>query len=244
MLKSKINYFEYERRAFCLAFVFSVATFGCSPCFLAAQDKSVRPGINASFEKPTPSEFMEKFEVESREIFAKRNEIVSASKIEPEVTIADVGAGTGLFTRLFAKATGPKGKVIAVDIAPNFLDHIASTCKAEKLDNVSFQLCNQESCLLPPNSVDIVFVCDTYHHFEFPAKTMASISKALKPKGKLVLIDLHRIEGVSTEWAMKHVRASMETVEKEIRDSGFEQADAPEIGLKENYFIVYRKATP
>lgn len=72
---------------------------------------------------------------------------------------------------------------------------------------------------------------------------MASISKALRPKGKLILVDLHRIEGVSTEWAMKHVRADKETVEKEIKASGFEQVDAPEIGLKENYFVVYRKAT-
>ncbi len=235
---------QNKRQAIYLTLVFSFSTWCWSASDSLSQDKSVRPGINAPFEKPTPSEFLEKFEVESREIFSKRNEIVAATKIEPGVTIADVGAGTGLFTRLFAKATGPKGKVIAVDIAQNFLDHIDSTCKAEQLGNVSFQLCNQESCLLPPNSVDMVFVCDTYHHFEFPAKTLASISKALKPKGKLVLIDLHRIEGISTEWAMKHVRANKESVEKEISASGFKQVDAPEIGLKENYFVVYRKEMP
>ncbi len=208
----------------------------------SAQDRSVRPGINAPFEKPIPDEFLEKFEVESREIFAKRNEIIAAAKITPGSIVADVGAGTGLFTRLFATATGPKGKVIAVDIAQNFLDHIAARCKAEQIDNVSLQLCNQESCLLAPNSIDVAFVCDTYHHFEFPFKTTDSIYKALRPDGKLVLIDLHRKPGVSSDWAMKHVRADRETVEKEIASCGFVSMEEPDVGLKENYFIVYRKS--
>ncbi len=229
----------YKRLAVCLTLVFCFM-----PSFVgnsSAQEKSVRPGINAPFEKPTPSEFLEKFEVESREVFANRNEIVAASKIVPGMTIADIGAGTGLFTRLFAKAAGPNGKVIAVDIAQSFLDHILETCKPEKLSNVTTQLCNQESCLLAPNTIDMAFVCDTYHHFEFPFKTTASIFKALKPDGRLILIDMNRIPGVSSDWAMNHVRADRETVEKEIASCGFVQAETPELGLKENYFIVYRK---
>ncbi len=208
---------------------------------LPAQEKSVKPGINTPFEKPTPTEFREKFEVESREVFANRNAIVAASKVTPGMTIADIGAGTGLFTRLFAKAAGPNGKVIAVDIAQSFLDHILETCKPEKIANVTTQLCNQESCLLAPNSIDMAFVCDTYHHFEFPFKTTASIFKALKPDGRLILIDMHRIPGVSSDWTMNHVRADRETVEKEIASCGFVQAETPDLGLKENYFIVYRK---
>lgn len=233
-----INEFS-KRRAVCLtlAFCFTPNLF----LNLTAQEKSVRPGINDPFEKPTPSEFLEKFEVESREIFAKRNEIVAASKVAPGSVIADVGAGTGLFTRLFAKATGPTGGVVAVDIAQPFLDHITRTCHAEKIGNVTTQLCNQESCLLAPNSVDIVFICDTYHHFEYPFKSVASISKALKPDGKLVLIDLHRIPGVSSDWAMKHVRADRETVEKEIASCGFVKSEIPDVGLKENYFLIFKK---
>lgn len=230
-----------KRRTACLSLV-SFLMVPLSSSLSLAQESSVRPGINAPFEKPKPSEFLEKFEVESREIFAKRNEIVSAIQLTPGMSIADIGAGTGLFTRLLAKATGQNGKVVAVDIAQNFLDHIVDRCKSEKIGNVSTQLCNPESCLLAPNSVDLAFVCDTYHHFEFPFKTTASIFKALKPNGKLVLIDIHRIPGVSSEWAMNHVRADRETVEKEIATCGFVQAETPDVGLKENYFIVYRKA--
>ena len=203
----------------------------------------MRPGINTPFQKPTPSEFLEKFEVESREIFAKRNEIVAACQVSPGITIADVGAGTGLFTRLLAKATGPNGKVVAVDIAQSFLDHTIDSCNSAQISNVTTQLCNQESCLLAPNSVDMVFVCDTYHHFEFPFKTTTSILKALKPDGKLILIDFNRIPGVSSDWALNHVRADRETFEKEIGSCGFVRSETPDVGLKENYFIIFRKAT-
>ncbi len=235
-----MNFKQFNKRqVVCLTLVFCFGLDSFST--LIAQEKSVRPGINDPFEKPTPSEFLEKFEVESREIFAKRNAIVVASNVTPGSVIADIGAGTGLFTRLFAKATGPAGRVVAVDIAQPFLAHITSTCESEKIGNVTTQLCNQESCLLAPNSVDMAFVCDTFHHFEYPFKTAASIFKALKPDGKLVLIDLHRIAGVSSDWAMKHVRADQETVEKEIASCGFVKTESPDIGLKENYFIVYKK---
>ena len=231
-----------KRLAICLQLVFCFVPT-CFSKTAAAQDKSVRPGINAPFEKPTPSEFLGKFEVESREIFAKRNEIVSACKVMPGMTIADVGAGTGLFTRLLAKATGVKGNIVAVDIAQNFLDHIVESCKADKISNVTTQLCNQESCLLAPNSVELAFVCDTYHHFEYPFKTMTSIHKALKPNGRLVLIEIHRIPGVSSDWALTHLRADKQTFESEIVSCGFVQSETPEVGLKENYFTVFRKAT-
>ncbi len=233
-------YSFFKRQAVPLTLVFCLASLGLLNATVA-QESSVRPGINDPFQKPTPSEFLEKFEVESREIFAKRTQIVAAANVTPGSVVADIGAGTGLFTRLLAKATGPAGKVVAVDIAQSFLDHVAATCKAEQIQNVSLQLCNQESCLLAPNSIDVAFVCDTYHHFEFPFKTASSIFKALKADGKLVLIDLHRTEGVSSEWAMKHVRADRDTVQKEIASCGFVLSDSPDVGLKENYFLIFKK---
>src|SRR6185436_7098179 len=102
----------------------------------AAQEKSVKPGINDKFENPDAKEFVKAFEGESREIFTARKEIVKACKLGQGKVVGDVGAGTGLFTRLFAAEVGPKGKVYAVDIAQKFLDHIRKTCAAEKITNV------------------------------------------------------------------------------------------------------------
>src|SRR5689334_10876271 len=94
-----------------------------------AQEKSVRPGINKPFEDPDVKEFVGKFETESREIYARRKDILEKCKLKEGMSVADVGAGTGLFTRLFAEAVGKEGRVYAVDIAPKFVEHAEKTCK-------------------------------------------------------------------------------------------------------------------
>src|SRR5262245_17397316 len=109
--------------------VILLLVFGFAVSLSAAQDKSLRPCINKSFENPDVKDFIGKFEVESREVYTHRKEIVAACKLKPGMAVADVGAGTGLFTRLFAKEVGEKGKVYAVDIAPRFVEHIEKTCK-------------------------------------------------------------------------------------------------------------------
>src|SRR5438128_12546931 len=78
---------------------------------LAGQEKSVNPDINKKFQDPNVEEFVNTFEKNGREIFDKRKEIVEACKIKPGMAVADLGAGTGLFTRMFASAVGDKGKV-------------------------------------------------------------------------------------------------------------------------------------
>ena len=206
-----------------------------------AQEKSVRPGINKPFEDPDVKEFVGKFETESREVYAKRQEIVRACGLKPGLAVADVGAGTGLFTRLFARAVGPAGKVYAVDIAPRFVEHVEKTCKEAGLKNVQGVVCTPTSVELPENSVDLVFVCDTYHHFEFPQRTLASIHRALRPGGRIVLVDFHRIPGKSSLWILFHVRAGQEVFVKEIETAGFKQTGEEKF-LKENYLVRFVKA--
>jgi ubiquinone/menaquinone biosynthesis C-methylase UbiE len=208
-----------------------------------AQEKSVRPDINKPFQNPDVKAYLEKFEVESREIYTHRKDIVAACKLKPGTVIADIGAGTGLFTRLFAKEVGPKGKVFAVDIAKPFLEHIDKTCKDQEIKNVETVQCDQVSCKLPEKSIDVAFICDTYHHFEFPQKTMASIHRALKPGGQMIVIDFKRIDGKSSEFILKHVRAGQEVFTAEIRDAGFKQLDEIKM-LKENYFLRFERRDP
>lgn len=209
---------------------------------LPAQKKSVRPGINKSFKNPNVQTFIKRFERDGREPYDRRKEIVKACKLKPGMTVADVGAGTGLFTRLFSDTVGPKGKVYAVDIAKNFLKHINRMAKAEKRTNVTTVLCTQQSTNLPPNSVDIAFICDVYHHFEFPHKSMRSIHRALKPGGQVVLIDFHRIEGKSSKFVLGHVRAGKDVFVDEVKKAGFRVIEDRKDLLKENYFVRFAKA--
>ena len=128
-------------------------------------------------------------------MYAAREKVAAAVGLKPGMVVADVGAGTGLFTRLFAKAVGPTGQVYAVDIAPKFLEHVRATSRGAGLRNVTPVLCSPDSVDLPPAAVDVAFVCDTYHHFEFPERTLASLRRAIKPGGKLVVIDFVREPG-------------------------------------------------
>lgn len=206
----------------------------------SAQDKSVKPGINDSFKKGEVGDFVDRFERDGRDAYDHRDEILKACRIKPGMSVADIGAGTGLFTRQFARLVGPEGRVYAVDITEKFVTHIKKIAEDEKLTNVTGVLCTSESTKLPANSIDLAFVCDTYHHFEYPQKTLRSLHSALKPGGQLILIDFRRIKGVSSDWILNHVRADQETFTREIVGAGFRQVDEKDF-LKESYFVRFAK---
>ena len=205
---------------------------------------AVPKGINDNFKSPDldVDEWIERFEVESREVFAAKDEVLQACQLIPGQRIADVGAGTGFYSRLFAKRTGWDGWVYSVDIAPKFLQHIAKRATADGIENLTTVLGTDVSIRLPPESVDLVFVCDTYHHFESPAQSLASIYRALKPGGRLVIVDFDRIPGVSREWLLGHVRAGKEIVREEVVSAGFKYWDEVQIeAFEENYLLRFRK---
>ena len=147
-----------------------------------AQEKSVRPGINKRYETVEVAKVASEFEGEGRNIVEKKDAILAACQLKPGMCVADIGAGTGLFTRLIAAKVAP-GKVYAVDITKKFVDHILATCRKLKIENVTGVVCSQNSTDLTPQSINLAFVCDTYHHFEFPHDTLASIYESASPRG-------------------------------------------------------------
>ncbi|VAX36551.1 hypothetical protein MNBD_PLANCTO02-966 [hydrothermal vent metagenome] len=203
-------------------------------------EKSVKPGINKSFVNVNPQKFVERFEREGREVYDQREQIIKAIKLKPGTKIADIGAGTGLFTRLFSPAVGQKGHVYAVDISKNFIKHITLSCKEKGMENVTGIVCVQDDVKLAPQSIDVAFVCATYHHFEYPNKTLTSIHRALRPQGKLIVIDFDRKKNVSSEWILKHVRAGKKTVLKEILSNKFKLVEEKKL-FKKNYFLQFVK---
>jgi predicted methyltransferase len=231
--------FRSMKRAMCLP-ILMLALAAAPQGFTLAQDASVRPGINKPYENPEVGNFVKRFEGESREVFRSREAILAACNIKPGMAVADVGAGTGLFTRLIAPRVLPKGKVYAVDISKSFVEHIAETCKEQNITNVETVLCTDVSTELPPASVDLVFSSDTYHHFEFPFKVLASIHQSLRPGGQLIIVDYTKEPGKTSESMMKHVRADKATVIKEITDAGFKLAEDKDF-MKEQYFIRFVK---
>lgn len=201
------------------------------------------PKINEPFQKPNVREYIKKFESDDRDIYAQRHQIVAALDLTPGLAVADIGAGTGLFTRLFAEKVGPTGKVYAIDIAPQFLEHIAADAKKRRQAQVVTVLGNQDSPNLPRESVDLAFLSDVYHHLEKPEKMLASIRQALRPGGRLVMIEFDRVEGRSTAFVLKHVRASQAVFRKEIEAAGFTMIPTPNPPrLTEKFFLRFQKS--
>lgn len=203
----------------------------------------MKPGINDKFLDPNlqVGEWTQKFETESREIFHLREKISAAAGIKTGMAVADVGAGTGLFTIPFAQAVGESGKVYAVEISKAFLRHIQTRAGQAKLSNVVPVLSTAHSVELPEASIDLAFICDVYHHFEFPRDSLRTLHRALKPGGTIVLIDFIRIPGQSSDFIVGHVRAGQEVFEAEVAAAGFEKIDEEKDLLRENYFVRFRK---
>jgi len=208
---------------------------------VGAQEQSVKPGINDEYKgRVDVDRYENQFESQGREVHDRRAEIVRALKLQPGMKIADVGTGTGLFVPLFSSAVGPDGRVYAVDIAEEFVEHVESKAEELGLKNVEARLCTDRSVALPPESVDLVFLCDVYHHFEYPRDSLASIRTALRPKGSLVIIDYHREPGKTSDWRTNHIRAGKSQVKAEIEAGGFQQTEDLSL-LRDNYFIRFRK---
>jgi len=217
---------------------------GPAPDVAQAPEASVKPGINESYLDPEldVDAMVARFEVESREIAAHRDAIVAAVGIEPGDDLADIGAGTGLFLAPFASAVGARGSLFAVDIAQPFVEHLTERALNEGFENVEAVLCAEDAVNLPAGSIDIAFVCDTYHHFEYPRSTTTSIHAALRPGGELFIVDFERIPGVSRDWILGHVRAGKQTVIEEVTSYGFELVEEVDVaGLEENYSLRFRR---
>lgn len=205
---------------------------------------SVAPGINEGFLDPNldVTSWVERFEVESREVYHARDEVMRSLGLKPGDRVADIGAGTGFYSLLMADRVGPEGWVFAVDISPKFVEHLARQFADRGVVNATTVLCDERSVRLPPESIRVAFICDVYHHFEFPHHTMRSLHRALRADGRVFVIDFERIPGVSREWTLDHVRAGKETFIDEIRDAGFELVAERVIpGFEENYFLEFRK---
>lgn len=198
------------------------------------------PAINAPYEDPDYDQWVQRFEQPGREIYDRRHAIVEAAGVKAGMAVADIGAGTGLFSLLFAKEVGSGGKVYAVDVSQVFIDNIVRRAASQGLENVIGVVNTQTSTEVSPAAVDLAFLSDTYHHFERPEAMLASIHRALKPGGRLVVIDFQRIPGRSSNWVLGHVRADKAQVKREIEAAGFRLVEDRPL-LKENFFLVFTR---
>jgi predicted methyltransferase len=223
--------------------LFAALLVFCSPMVVAQQGQT--EGINDSYKAPDLQikEWAQRFESEGREAFDLRHEIVAAVGLKPGQVVADVGAGTGLFVPLLADAVGRSGQVHAIDIAPAFIKHIASKSKAAGLTQVRTVLSTERSIEMPPNSLDVIFTCDAYHHFVHYEDMLASMRTALKPGGQLIVVDFDINSRDLTQSMIKHVGRSKQEFAEQIKSAGFQFAEDLTLEAMKTSFM-YRFVKP
>lgn len=227
-----------------LAFTFCAAAIsGCDQ-----PSQSLETPIDSVATSALPQEdisvdlWLEQLEVGSRELYAAREEVAAAVGLELGAQVADIGAGTGLYTLLFAELIGVSGHVFAVDIEPLFLDLINQRTSDSGFENVTAVLGQEDDITLPENSIDIAFIADTYHYFSDREAIMKTVYDALKPGGTLVMVEYDIMPGEPRPEGKSHVRFGKDAVIAEVEYVGFRFLGEAEVeGLNDNYFVRFSK---
>ena len=151
-----------------------------------------------------------------RDQWQKPDAVIQALKLQNGQVVADIGAGSGYFTLRLAQAVAPKGMVLALDVEEGMLDYLRQRLAKEKIQNVKTMLVPPHDPLLIDGSLDLALLCNAYHHLEDRDVYLRKLRKALKPDGRLVIVDFYKKEGMPVGPPM-HMRLSEETVQKELQ---------------------------
>jgi FkbM family methyltransferase len=179
-------------------------------------------------------------EREEREKEERIDLLLQALELQPGMVVADIGAGTGYLSRRMARQVAPAGRVLAVDAQPQMVAMLRSAAQREGLDNVVASQAQETDVRLPPASVDLALMVDVYHELAYPREVLASIVQALKPGGRLVIVEYRAEDArvpIKTLHKMSEAQVRRETALPPLR---WERTDAR---LPLQHVIVLRKST-
>lgn len=222
--------------------VFFVASASLAQVATTANEEYRTPALREKAASEMSSNF--------RGALERSGALVDSLELRAGDAVADVGTGVGHLLPYILKRIGNGGTVYAEDIYPEFLDKVRKRTAAAGWRNVHPVLGTERDPKLPANQLDAVILLDTYHHLNFPEAMMRGVRRALKPAGRLFVIDYYRSRAnpsASLEEVQRHIRLDRDDVVKEIEPQGFKltkQWDHMPFGWSQTsfmYVLVFEK---
>lgn len=175
------------------------------------------------------------FEDPARDEWQKPAEAVAAMSLKPGDVVADIGAGTGYFTRHLAVAVAPGGKAIGLDIEQSMVDYMREDAEKLGIKNYEARVVKTDDPELEPRSVDVVFLCNTYHHIENRVEYFRKVSKSLKAGGRVISIDFYKDSDFGPP---RDHKLAKEIVLNEMKQAGYRLLKSHDL-LPQQYFLEF-----
>jgi ubiquinone/menaquinone biosynthesis C-methylase UbiE len=210
----------------------------------AALSAQVATQANSGYQTPEARQKIAKSLADpKRDQAQKPGQLMIQMGLKPGMTVADVGTGVGHLLPVLSRRVGPQGHVIAEDIFDDFLADAKQVAANEKLGNVAFVKGVEDDPKLPEGQVDMALAFDVYHHFNYPEKMLAGIYKALRPDGRLVIVEYYKRESAMPNGAaLTHIRLDMPDLIKEVEANHFHLVEELERIKNVEYMLILEKS--
>jgi predicted methyltransferase len=177
------------------------------------------------------------FEAQDRDRRQKPDEVIKALDLKAGQVVVDLGAGSGYFTWRLAEAVGSEGKAIALEIDSKLVEKVKADAVKRNLPNMEARLVPADDPQLAPNSADVIFLCDTYHHIDNRVVYFSKVRTALRQGGRLVIVDM-----VRSKKNQDHSVVREEVIE-ELQQAGFRLTKEFDFLLPRQYFFIFEAAS-
>ena len=183
----------------------------------------------------------ERFESAERDEYQMPDRVVGALGIGPGMSVADIGSGTGYFARRFAEAVGPSGTVYAADVEPEMAVYVRRRADEDGQGNLVPVLASYDDPRLPDGSVDLVFICNTWHHIANRVDYARRLAGDLAPGGRVAIVDF--LPGDLPVGPGPEHKLSAEEVTAELEEAGYSLTASPDF-LPYQYVLVFEAPEP
>jgi ubiquinone/menaquinone biosynthesis C-methylase UbiE len=172
----------------------------------------------------------------------KVDEVLSRLELRPGMVVADIGAGSGLFSRPMAKAVAGGGLVYAVDIQQDLLNYIDQRDQQEHISNIKTILGEFDDPKLPTRNVDLALINDVLHHIEHRAAYLKALGTYVKQSGRVAIIEMNKDDPNTPHRNQPELLVSREQINSWMSDAGFRLAqEFPDLFPGTKWFLVYAK---